>query len=551
MVVTDTLSEKARDRLLRRADWRFLLSTPQPKKSICFADGVLREAVSLISGSVINPQTGSPGDCDLAVAINPSDTTLRAAWSGLHPDGSFYTEWYSPFYGGAKAVRRRLEAAGFAHISCYWPWPWYPVFRPRFWLPLESPRVVRYFLTTRPPARALIRRVSNSGLRWFWRLSHHLRLTVPVCALARKPPVSSVKRSLITKQKLRTDYCTLRAAELNTDLLGMIRTQWTEWGLGPTPDHLSSLMLTGGPRTISKIVRLVFARSDHRPALAIKMPRVPESVPGLFREAKTLHFLQSLGLGGVRGVPGVLFCEEQAGVLAVGETVLTGRLISRLLRPHNYREFALQATGWLASFAKQTQNTPSAVWQRQLIESVIADFKESFGPVLDTGMLRETEHVLATLRELPLVCEQRDFGPWNVLVKEDGELGVLDWESSELRGLPALDLLYFLSYLAFHLDGAMESRRFRESYRASLNSATLTGGVRSECLALYSKQVGLDPAADLHPLRLLVWLIHSRSDYQHFKADVAAKPHPELLRRSLFLSLWEEELRYATKLSQA
>jgi hypothetical protein len=67
--------------------------------------------------------------------------------------------------------------------------------------------------------------------------------------------------------------------------------------------------------------------------------------------------------------------------------------------------------------------------------------------------------------------------------------------------------------------------------------------VSYECLAHHASQIGFDPSA-LHPLRLLVWLLHSRSEYQRLVADVAGRPERELLRRSLFVDLWEEELRF-------
>jgi len=328
----------------------------------------------------------------------------------------------------------------------------------------------------------------------------------------------------------------------------MIRDKWETWGLGPTPDHLSSLVLTGGHRSVGKVVCLVFAEPENYPRLAVKIPRVPESVPGLVREATTLQSIQALRPS-VQGIPQVLFCQEHAGLLTVGETALTGRPIPMLLRQDNYRDFALQATDWLAELAGRSVPSPSDTWWDRLIKPILADFEESFGTVLDPGMLRETKDILGTLGPLPLVCEQRDFGPWNVLVTTDGRLAVLDWESSEPGGLPALDLIYFLSYLVFFTDGTLQpngaigSGRFHESYRTALDPSTTVGSFRSECLARYASLVGLDTDA-LRPLGLLVWLIHSRSEYQHFTADVAGRPDREALRRSLFVSLWEEEVRH-------
>jgi hypothetical protein len=244
----------------------------------------------------------------------------------------------------------------------------------------------------------------------------------------------------------------------------------------------------------------------------------------------------------------VLFCQEQNGLLTLGETALTGQSILTLLKPENYRDFAVKVTEWLAELAGQPVPSHPATWWGRLIEPVLKDFDESFGAVVDRGMLRETEDILRTLGALPLVCEQRDCGPWNMLVTADGKLAVLDWESSEPRGLPALDLIYFMTYLGFFLDGTLQlngatgSGRFRESYRASFDPATRIGALRSECLAEYASQVGLD-SDRLRPLGLLVWLLHSRSEYQHFTADVARRPERKTLERSLFVSLWEEEFR--------
>src|SRR5262249_6648456 len=119
------MHEKIRNRLLRRADWRFFLPNPPPNKSICFAHSLLSEGVELISESVADASLPDPpGDCDLAVAVNPSPATLRAAWAALRPGGGSYTEWYSASAGGPQGVRRRLEALGFEGVTCYWPWPW-------------------------------------------------------------------------------------------------------------------------------------------------------------------------------------------------------------------------------------------------------------------------------------------------------------------------------------------------------------------------------------------------------------------------------------------
>ena len=83
MVPNNRQEETAVNRILRRADWRFLLPDPRPASSICFNDGLLGQAVAEISDSVIEPTTRSASGCDLAVAINPTQQTLQAALGTL------------------------------------------------------------------------------------------------------------------------------------------------------------------------------------------------------------------------------------------------------------------------------------------------------------------------------------------------------------------------------------------------------------------------------------------------------------------------------------
>lgn len=540
--------EEARNRLLRRVDWRFLLPDPAPRTSVCFADGLLAEAVDLISTRVAEPGRAPADECELAVAVDPDGATLRAARAALRPGGSCYTEWYSPLAGGARGVRRRLRAAGFDDVTCYWAWPAPAHARPHFWVPLEAPGARGHFLSSRPVGRDAVRRVGRAVRRVAWTLALRASLLLPVCAVARKPTRPTGQRPPAAEPSRTTDGRSPSASGMNVDLVDTIRAGWEGWGLGPAPDRLSWLVLTGGARTISKFVGLVFAEPDPRPRLVVKLPRVPESAPGLLQEAATLEAVARRRPGGVRGVPRLLFCRERAGGPAVGETALAGQRVITLLRRDNYRDLAMKGATWLAELAGPAElgRRPRGAWWDRLIAPVLAEFEESFGPVVDHGLLRETRGILATIGALPLVPEQRDFAPWNVLIDSGGELAVLDWESAELEGLPALDLLYFLTYLAFELDGVTSSGRWRESYRATLDPTTFTGRVRAESLGRYVGAIGLDPAA-LDPLRALVWLIHSRSEYHHLAADAAGRPGREALRRSLFIGLWEEEVRRAAR----
>ncbi len=535
--------EKQRNQLLRRVDWRFLLPCPTPTVGICFAGGSLATAVRQICQRMADPRHGVHEECDLAVSINPSHSTLLAAREALQPNGCCYVEWYTPFAGGADGIRRRMEAAGFDHVTCYWSWPWPSLACAHLWLPLEAPGALHHFLTRGPAAQGAIRRAGRAIRRQVWLLAAWAGLALPICVIARKrtdpehDPNSPCESTGSVRRRPRLN------AVMNSDLVATVQTEWTSWGMGPTPSQLSWFLLTGGFRSSNKIVALLFAEPNPRPQLVIKLPRVPESSPALANEASILRTLHSLRPGGIVGAPRLLFWREHGGVMTLGETAVTGAALFTRVRRTTYRSLALRATAWQAALGGRPVPSPRAAWWGRLVEPVLTEIHECFGAVLDRGKLDETRAILASIDGLPLVCEQRDFSPWNVLITESGALGVLDWESAEIQGLPALDLIYFLTYLAFFLDGAIGSGRFQQSYHASLDPTTLTGRVRSECLAHYAELVGLQPDA-LYPLRLIVWLLHARSEYSRFVADAGGRPTPATLRRSLFIGLWEEELRH-------
>ncbi len=523
--VSEGHAEEERNRLLRRTDWRFLLPDPNPNKTICFAGGLLLESVRLISGTFVDGRNGGGArGCDLAVAVDPDPETLALARSSLRPGGFLYSEWRGLLRRGKERVRRRLESAGFEGASFYWPHPDPSVANPAAWLPLPGMSVLRhYFVENRGKSRTALRRAVRKMMRALTAAAPRLRLAQPVCALARKPTAS--------------------AGPSRSGLDQLVVSRWTSWGLGSAPKSLSWLLLTGGLRSNSKVIALIFADSNPRPVIALKMPRTPESAPAIGKEASVLRALvERLGTAAPRGIPRLLFLEEHGSVPVLGETAFTGVPLLSAWTQDSCSDLALKASAWLADLAGRRPPSPPEEWWHRLVDPVLGEFAGAFGRVLDSRLLHESEALLKTMPPLPLVCEQRDFSPWNVLLTPAGELAVVDWESAELDGLPALDLIYFLTCLCFSLDLARRTGRYRESYRGMLDPDTPKGSLAARCFSLYREKIGLDSAA-LRPLRLLTWLVHARSEYRRLQADFGQTPSTEILRQALCVGLWEEELR--------
>jgi hypothetical protein len=283
-------------------------------------------------------------------------------------------------------------------------------------------------------------------------------------------------------------------------------------------------------------VAFFFAPGRKSPAVAAKMARTPESAAGLRREAELLSALERRP-GGVPGAPRMLLCRPEGIVV---ETALAGLPLRAFLRRGTFQTLAEQATGWLADLAGPddgARRRPDA-----LVSCLLEDFESNFGSVVEVEVLREARRILAELPPLRTVVEHRDFAPWNVLTDGQGRLAILDWESAEPEGLPALDLIYFLTYLALSLDRNVRSGRHRESLRRSLDAASLTGSVSKQCLDWYADKTGT-PNGAIRSLRLLTWLVHSRSEHRHMVEDAGGPPDSERLRRSIFVDFLREELR--------
>jgi hypothetical protein len=277
-----------------------------------------------------------------------------------------------------------------------------------------------------------------------------------------------------------------------------------------------------------------------RPRLVVKIARVADARAGLLREATTLPRLEVHCGERLKGAPRVLFTVDDQNSVVVGESALPGVPLQTLLHRRSYRRLALQATDWLIDLAGCAPRDDRTLPPNRLVDEALAAFESSFGSLLEPELLARTRRAMARLSGLRSVCEHRDFSPWNVFVTPRGGFAVFDWESSEPAGLPGLDLHYFLAYLAFALDRAGQAPAMLQSYRALLDPTTFTGAVYRECLSRYAERVGLDPA-QFHALRLLTWIIHSRSEYRRLTADAVGAAPVDLERRSLFLGLWRAE----------
>jgi hypothetical protein len=79
------------------------------------------------------------------------------------------------------------------------------------------------------------------------------------------------------------------------------------------------------------------------------------------------------------------------------------------------------------------------------------------------ALARATEPLVAQLAnaQLPLILQHGDLSHPNLLLQLDGELAVLDWERSELQGLPGHDAIFLGQYIAEATAGAWDPQERR------------------------------------------------------------------------------------------
>ena len=523
MVALHGEGEAQRNRLLRRVDWRFLAGKPNPRCAMVQGDGMLAEALELVSGEVCITYAATPGSADLVALINPNQAELERAWQAMEPGGALYGEWYVPLPGRPMVLQRRLEQVGFLVAGSYWPWPWPERATTAFWLPLEAPGALHFFLKNRPPAQSLISKALRPALQLAWRAGQKTGMLAPVCMVAHKPLASGETRLPP----------------------GSLAARATSWGLAEPGESLSWLLLTGGLHSTNKVTSLVFQDGESEPSYVIKMPRRELSLPSLEREATALHVIHSNHAQPLPGVPELVFLDSEEGFPAIGETYLAGAPLYTHIQPERVEDLAHQATRWLLELVESGPPQPPDFWWGRLVGPMLDEFIQGYAAVGGREVLEAARPEIDRLGSLPLAVEHGDFSPWNIFLTTSGDLSVLDWEGAEPRGMPLSDLVYFLAYLTFFAEGALETGTAPDAYRRLLDPDSRMGAIAKDCFREYCAGAGL-PVEALRPLRLLTWLRRAVLEHRLIDNSSTDSPEPQLLGRGLNWSLLRTELEMNT-----
>jgi len=207
------------------------------------------------------------------------------------------------------------------------------------------------------------------------------------------------------------------------------------------------LLLAHGP---DRVVLLPFSPGGSSPEATLKIPRLPAANGKMELEQEILrHFRGRLATPDRSVLPEPRGIHRVGGLSLALEGFAGGRPLAQ--RDGSWGEplrrkieDLREAAAWLARFHQRTE-VRRAEWDAREAEEWILAPLEEIG-ALPARLLAAVRERSATLTGavLPIVCQHRDFTPWNVLRGESG-LRVIDWEGA--RPGPALcDLLHFSTH---------------------------------------------------------------------------------------------------------
>lgn len=313
------------------------------------------------------------------------------------------------------------------------------------------------------------------------------------------------------------------------------------------PERLASVVLTPRFAASRHVIVLLLPAGRAEPVLVAKLPRLAGDGAALAHEADVLRALQAARPGGLDSVPAVIAFEEVSGYPLLVETALVGPPLDRAAVRRDPARTCALGVDWLADVATPPRGTLDEAAFARLVSEPLAAFAAGF------PLARADEALLAMTREsaerlrgvgLPLVLEHGDLSHPNLILRAGGSLGVVDWELAQLAGLPAHDLFFFLTYVAFARQDARTTAAQVEAFRGAFFGRD--AWARPYALE-YAARLGL-ASEWLGPLFVLCWARYTTRLWARVNAAEGAPAgngeRAAWLRDNRYYALWQYAIEH-------
>ena len=494
-----------------RLDWRFLLAEPEPDR-VAYAgrpDERLLASLRLLCPTVdVLGSTGGThqGDADLyglVLAREPSERDLALAAGRVRPGGTLH--------GVARAGRGlprehdvRLnfcdteDAAGMRRgiagiKSCLN----FTRVKITVAIPLDDPAAVQH---------AFAHSRHGAGLRLGAWMAHRLvgmdriwnRIASSVCIVGRRAAHPAAPSLHAANEASPGPNGT--GAPYSSIVHGLLGRRWTELGLDRSfPSRSPSfVVLTPRFRNSSHVIFMLLPEAGS--GLVAKVCRQRGPCEKLDLEARNLRAIQAR-LGGLESIPRPVAFDSGEDHMILLQTTLPGRAMDRATVRRRGPQCCESVLGWLIDVQAATRSTAGPDGFDRLIGGDLSHLQGLFPAERD--LLERTRSLVAPLSEMsfPLVLEHGDLSHPNLLVGPGDRVGVIDWEQAELRGMPAVDLFFFLGYVGRAMG---EARSTDEALRAVDQAFFGRRSWARSYVLRYAERLGL-PRETLTPLFISCW----------------------------------------------
>lgn len=337
-------------------------------------------------------------------------------------------------------------------------------------------------------------------------------------------------------------------------ILNYLEENWRRFGLQRygSPRQMTSLIVTPRFQASGHVVFLILPQDRPQPVLVAKVPRLAGEGETLVREVANLRAVQNSRDGGFDSVPRVIAFEQQWDRPVLIETALAGAPLD----PPTVRADSAAACRLVVDWLMDLQNAtriipgPRDDWFERLVAQPLTYLEENLKLTGDERdclqRTRELVEPLAAL-DIPLVVEHGDLSHPNLILRANGrqappEIGVVDWELADIQGLPACDLFFFLTYVAFARHKTRQSGRYVEAF----DNAFFGGGAwATSYLRHYTERLDLPPQA-MPPLFVLTWVRYLVGLLVRLDVTTSAGAVDEetaaWLRQNRYYALWRRGL---------
>jgi len=288
-----------------------------------------------------------------------------------------------------------------------------------------------------------------------------------------------------------------------------------EWlfRLKPEADRSGSVIIRTSWRGQDGAVILYrFVDCDDSPSAVAKMHLT--TLGNLIGEAKILDRVGPSARNAGAQVPFLLSLGQVNEHPVLLQSMIGGQSIASLLssQPRRLFEILERLVSWLESWNRCTMVLKSL--DRELIEKELLTSAAVLAPLLEQGDEYRNwlagRYLTLTSVSVTLVATHNDLTMWNLLLGEQGRLGVIDWESTCENGFPFVDFFYAVTdAITVAKTNGDRLKAFKESFAVGGRYECMVG----QCLARLRRVVQI-PDEMVGLCFHACWLHHAANEYR-------------------------------------